>query len=62
VHGGFTAALGRLGQGRLEAAAGGLQQVLRTDPAHGPAQALLEQLASGFWQQQVLPLFPAGPR
>ena len=61
-HGRFTAALGRLGLGDLDTAAANLREVLRSDPAHGPAQALLEQLESGFWRQHVLPLFPDGPR
>jgi len=62
LHGGFTAALGQLGLGRLEPAAAGLRQVLALDPAHAPARALLGQIESGFWTRWVLPLITAGPR
>jgi tetratricopeptide (TPR) repeat protein len=56
----FTSGLGLLGLGRTGPAAEAFRAVLAEDPAHGPAQALLQQLESGFWARSVLALAQAG--
>jgi tetratricopeptide (TPR) repeat protein len=62
LHARFTPGLGQLGLGRTGPAAAAFRAVLEADPAHAPAQALLEQLESGSWARRVLPLIQAGDR
>jgi tetratricopeptide (TPR) repeat protein len=58
----FISGLGQLGLGRTRIAGEAFRAVLAVDPAHAQAQALLQQIESGFWARFVLARVQAGAR